>query len=202
MLHVPDTGLLVAGDVVYNGVHLYLTESDGVAGIDSWLAALDVAEVLEPKLVIAGHKNIDAPDLPGQIGSTREYLNDARGLLTSCKNAQEFYEAMMGRQWDRINPGALWRCGHHFVAVGVTIDNSAGVIEMITPALLLRQLLPHRREAPRASMALTLLTNAFFNFPLPTEPRMAESTRPFTFLPSRTMSTSTSVVPSRCGTAM
>lgn len=108
MLHVPDIGLLVAGDVVYNGVHLYLTESDGVAGIDSWLAALDVAEVLEPKLVIAGHKNIDAPDLPGQIGSTREYLNDARGLLTSCKNAQEFYEAMMGRHGDRINPGALW----------------------------------------------------------------------------------------------
>jgi glyoxylase-like metal-dependent hydrolase (beta-lactamase superfamily II) len=29
MLHVPDIGLLVAGDVVYNGVHLYLTESGG-----------------------------------------------------------------------------------------------------------------------------------------------------------------------------
>jgi hypothetical protein len=39
-LHVPDMGLLVAGDVVYNGVHLYLTESDGIGGIDEWLAAL------------------------------------------------------------------------------------------------------------------------------------------------------------------
>ena len=43
MLHVPDMGLLVAGDVVYNGVHLYLTESGGVTGIDEWLAALDTA---------------------------------------------------------------------------------------------------------------------------------------------------------------
>ncbi|MUM35700.1 MBL fold metallo-hydrolase, partial [Mycolicibacterium sp. CBMA 361] len=54
MLHVPETGLLVAGDVVYNGVHLYLTESGGVAGIDDWLAALDVAEALDPTVVIAG----------------------------------------------------------------------------------------------------------------------------------------------------
>ena len=29
MLHVPQIGLLVAGDVVYNGVHLYLTETGG-----------------------------------------------------------------------------------------------------------------------------------------------------------------------------
>ena len=35
MLHVPEIGLLVAGDVVYNGVHLYLTESGGVTGIDA-----------------------------------------------------------------------------------------------------------------------------------------------------------------------
>ena len=35
MLHVPEMGLLVAGDVVYNGVHLYLTESGGVTGIDA-----------------------------------------------------------------------------------------------------------------------------------------------------------------------
>ena len=56
MLHVPEMGLLVAGDVVYNGVHLYLTESGGVTGIDEWLAALDTAENLNPATVIAGHK--------------------------------------------------------------------------------------------------------------------------------------------------
>ena len=56
MLHVPQIGLVVAGDVVYNGVHLYLTESGGAAGIDEWLVALDTAENLKPATVIAGHK--------------------------------------------------------------------------------------------------------------------------------------------------
>ena len=64
MLHVPEMGLLVAGDVVYNGVHQYLTESGGRAGIDQWLAALDTAEALNPATVIAGHKDSPPSTIP------------------------------------------------------------------------------------------------------------------------------------------
>jgi glyoxylase-like metal-dependent hydrolase (beta-lactamase superfamily II) len=108
MLHVPSTGLLVAGDVVYNGVHLYLTESGGVAGLDAWLAALDIAEGLRPATVIAGHKNPAAPDDPSQLAATRRYLTDARRLLESSTGAAEFYTGMPALHPDRINPGALW----------------------------------------------------------------------------------------------
>lgn len=108
MLQVPSTGLLVAGDVVYNGVHLYLTESGGVAGIDEWLAALDVAEGLQPEVVIAGHKIPDASDDPTQIDATRRYLTDARRLLESSTNADEFFSGMLALHPDRINSGALW----------------------------------------------------------------------------------------------
>ncbi|MBN3510472.1 MBL fold metallo-hydrolase [Mycolicibacterium septicum] len=108
MLHVPSTGLLVAGDVVYNGVHLYLTEAGGVAGLDEWLAALDIAEALRPTTVIAGHKNPDAPDGLSQIDATRRYLTDARKLLESSTGAEQFYTDMLTRHPDRINPGALW----------------------------------------------------------------------------------------------
>src|SRR5262249_27471756 len=108
MLHVPDVGLLVAGDVVYNGVHLYLTESGGVAGIDEWLSALDTAEALNPATVIAGHKDPRAFDNPSQIQSTRRYLTDARQLLQSSESAEEFYKAMLRLHPSRINPGALW----------------------------------------------------------------------------------------------
>jgi glyoxylase-like metal-dependent hydrolase (beta-lactamase superfamily II) len=108
MLHVPATGLLVAGDVVYNGVHLYLTESGGIGGLDEWLAALDVAEALAPSVVIAGHKNPDAPDEPAQITATRGYLRDARRILGSARNADDFYAEMLALHGDRINPGALW----------------------------------------------------------------------------------------------
>ncbi len=108
MLSVPSTGLLVAGDVVYNGVHLYLTESGGVAGLEEWLAAVDVAEGLGPATVIAGHKNPDAPDDPSQLEATRKYLRNARELLETSSRAEQFYTAMLELHPDRINPGALW----------------------------------------------------------------------------------------------
>jgi glyoxylase-like metal-dependent hydrolase (beta-lactamase superfamily II) len=108
MLHVPEMGLLVAGDVVYNGVHPYLTESGGVTGIDEWLAALDTAENLNPATVIAGHKASRAFDNPSQIQATRQYLTDARRLLQSSASDGEFYEAMLRLHPNRLNPGALW----------------------------------------------------------------------------------------------
>jgi glyoxylase-like metal-dependent hydrolase (beta-lactamase superfamily II) len=108
MLHAPELGLLVAGDVVYNGVHPYLTESGGVTGIDEWLAALDTAEALKPATVIGGHKDPGAFDAPTQIQETRRYLTDARRLLESSDSADEFYEAMLVRHPNRINEGALW----------------------------------------------------------------------------------------------
>ena len=108
MLHVPEMGLLVAGDVVYNGVHLYPTESGGVTGIDEWLAALDTAETLKPATVIAGHKDPRASDTPLQIQETRRYLSDARRLLESSESAEVFYKAMLHLHPNRLNPGALW----------------------------------------------------------------------------------------------
>ena len=108
MLHVPEIGLLVAGDVVYNGVHLYLTESGGVTGIEEWLAALDIAETLRPAAVISGHKKPRAFDNLSQIQATRRYLIDARELLKSSTHAEGFYKGMLALHPHRINPGALW----------------------------------------------------------------------------------------------
>ena len=108
ILHVPQTGLLVAGDAVYNGVHPYLTESGGVTGIDAWLAALDIAEALRPAAVIAGHKDPRLADDPSQIQATRRYLTDARRLIESSDSAESFYAGMLALHPGRINPGALW----------------------------------------------------------------------------------------------
>jgi len=107
MLHVPSIGLLVAGDVVYNDVHLYLAESQG-DGLQSWLRALDTAESLQSVSVVAGHKAVTAGDDPGSIGATRRYLNDAIRLLTTSATPTEFFEAMLSLHSGRVNPGALW----------------------------------------------------------------------------------------------
>src|SRR6201984_2950266 len=47
VLHVPSIGLVVAGDVAYNGVHQYLLESAN-GGIKTWLQALHNVEAIHP----------------------------------------------------------------------------------------------------------------------------------------------------------
>jgi glyoxylase-like metal-dependent hydrolase (beta-lactamase superfamily II) len=63
VLHVPSIGLVVAGDVVYNGVHLMMLEGGG-GGLQAWLDGIDRLAALDPRHVVAGHKNRDLPDDP------------------------------------------------------------------------------------------------------------------------------------------
>jgi glyoxylase-like metal-dependent hydrolase (beta-lactamase superfamily II) len=107
VLHVPSIGLVVAGDVAYNGVHQYLLESAGV-GIAAWLTAIDKVAALKPRAVVAGHKNKDLPDDPAILEQTRDYLLDARRLLADKPSPREFYDQMVGLYPDRLNLGPLW----------------------------------------------------------------------------------------------
>jgi glyoxylase-like metal-dependent hydrolase (beta-lactamase superfamily II) len=108
VLHAPDLDLVVAGDTVYNGVHLYLAESaDG--GRDKWRSAIGIVESLNPRWIVAGHKNKDLDDNAGRaISQTRDYLNSADELLPQHTTALGFFNAMVERFPDRLNPGALW----------------------------------------------------------------------------------------------
>ena len=62
-LHVPSIGLVVAGDAAYNGVHLHLSESNPQTRRE-WIAALDTIEALNPRAVIAGHKQVETTIVP------------------------------------------------------------------------------------------------------------------------------------------
>jgi len=108
VLHVPDLDLVVAGDAVYNGVHLYLAESaDG--GRDKWRSAIDIVEALNPRWIVAGHKNKDLDDTATRaISQTRDYLDSADELLSQQPTPLGFFNAMVERYPDRLNPGALW----------------------------------------------------------------------------------------------
>lgn len=107
VLHVPDLGLVVAGDVAYNGVHVYLAESDH-AKRREWLAALDVVDQLRPHVVIAGHKNPRNADDPRIIEETRQYIRDFDALNGVTATAPELYQQMLDLHPHRMNPGALW----------------------------------------------------------------------------------------------
>jgi glyoxylase-like metal-dependent hydrolase (beta-lactamase superfamily II) len=106
-LHVPSQGLIVAGDVVYNGIHPYLAETDTQSRF-KWIAALDKLEALNPTTVIAGHKKPENADDPGDIGRTRQYMRDFKRLDEATTTARELYDAMLELHPDRANPGSLW----------------------------------------------------------------------------------------------
>ena len=106
-LHVPSIGLLVAGDVVYNGIHPYLAETDTRSRAE-WIASLDKLEALRPQVVVAGHKVPDAADDPDDIERTRQYLRNFNRVEAATTTALELYEAMLELYPDRANPGSLW----------------------------------------------------------------------------------------------
>jgi glyoxylase-like metal-dependent hydrolase (beta-lactamase superfamily II) len=107
VLHVPSIGLVVAGDVAYNGVHQYLLES-AHGGVEAWLAALDEVAALQPRAVVAGHKNTDLPDDPAIIEQTRDYLLNARRLLVRKPSPRRYFDQMTALYPDRLNVGPVW----------------------------------------------------------------------------------------------
>jgi len=110
-LHVPSSGLVVAGDVAYNDDHLYLVESNAQTRRE-WIAALDTIEALGPSAVIAGHKKPGTDDSPRIIEETRQYIRDFDRLAQTATNARELYDRMLQLYPDRANPGALWGSAH------------------------------------------------------------------------------------------
>jgi glyoxylase-like metal-dependent hydrolase (beta-lactamase superfamily II) len=106
-LHVPSIGLVVAGDAVYNDVHVYLAESTADSRKE-WLAALDTIESLKPGAVVAGHKRPGVADTSSIVGETRQYISDFDRIAADTQTAQGLYNQMLALYPNRVNPGALW----------------------------------------------------------------------------------------------
>ena len=109
VLHVPDLGLVVAGDVIYNGVHMYLAQRAIVGGLGPWRAAIDTVEALQPRHIVCGHQNKELDDDAGRtIAETRQYLDDADELLSTENTATGFFNAKIERYPDHLGRMILW----------------------------------------------------------------------------------------------
>src|SRR6267154_3610167 len=108
-LHVPSLDLIAAGDAAYNGVHPRLLESNQNQKREEWLAALDKMQSLNPRIVVAGHKNPKNDDNGSRvIGHTRQYILDFQELAGKTTTAKELYDQMLARYPEWLNRGALW----------------------------------------------------------------------------------------------
>ena len=120
-LHVPSLGVIAAGDAAYNGVHLHLSESPDRQQRQEWISAVDKMESLQPRIVVAGHKDMKQDDDgPRVLGQTRQYILDFEELVTKTTSAKELYDQMLARYPQWLNRGALW--------------NSASAAKTTTPA--------------------------------------------------------------------
>jgi len=108
VLHVPDLGLVVAGDVIYNGVHMYLGQSATV-GFGLWREAIAKVEALGPRRIVCGHQNKDLDDDARRtIEQTRQYLDDADELLRTENTALGYFNAKIERYPDYLGRLILW----------------------------------------------------------------------------------------------
>jgi glyoxylase-like metal-dependent hydrolase (beta-lactamase superfamily II) len=120
-LHVPDLGLVVAGDAAYNDVHLYLAESSPQLRQD-WIAALNTIESLKPRAVIAGHQRAGRHDGPEIIEETRQYIRDFDRIAETTDTARELYDQVLALHRDRVNPGALWLSAQAVKSTAIPIE--------------------------------------------------------------------------------
>jgi glyoxylase-like metal-dependent hydrolase (beta-lactamase superfamily II) len=129
VLHVPDLGLVVAGDVIYNGVHMYLGQSAIVGGIGPWRDAIEKVAALEPRHIVAGHQNKDLDDDASRtIGETRQYLDDAEQLLRTEKSAVDFFNAQIDRYPNHLGRLVMWVSARALYDVRDNPDGNLGQI--------------------------------------------------------------------------
>ena len=109
VVHVPDLDAVVGGDVAYNGIHPWLASTEHEKR-ERWLAALDIIESLNPKIIVAGHKDpATRDDDPRTIlDATRAYIRDFDQAVAESGTPEEVIDKMMRRHGERGNPYTLW----------------------------------------------------------------------------------------------
>jgi glyoxylase-like metal-dependent hydrolase (beta-lactamase superfamily II) len=97
MLWIPGQRVLIAGDVVFNNMHLYTAETDTKARKE-WLNSLQKIRELNPSVVIPGHSKVGAPlDANTALEFTENYLLAFEEELKKAKDPDSLIDAMKGR---------------------------------------------------------------------------------------------------------
>ena len=97
MLWIPERRILVAGDVVFNEMHVYTAETDSLAR-GKWLHSLNAIRAMRPSVVIPGHSKSGARlDASTAVDFTETYLRVFEEELKQAKGPEGLIEAMKER---------------------------------------------------------------------------------------------------------
>jgi len=108
IFHVPAADAVVAGDVVYNNVHMMFYEVDA-AKREAWIASIDAIEALNAKTVVAGHKSVGAADLPeNTLAVSQQYVRDFNASAKDAGTVEDIVNRMLELHGERDQPHTLW----------------------------------------------------------------------------------------------
>jgi len=94
MLWLPGQKTLIAGDVLFNGMHVYTAETDMNAR-KRWRDSLQRIRELEPAAVIPGHSKVGASvDAASAVDFTEKYLSIFEKELQKAKTPDDLVKAM------------------------------------------------------------------------------------------------------------
>lgn len=94
VVYVPSAKTLIAGDVIFNGVHLWLAEGRP----DSWLANLKKLKDVGPiDRIVAGHQMADAKTGAELIAVNEAYIKDFQTVLADAKAMKAKPEAAIAK---------------------------------------------------------------------------------------------------------
>jgi glyoxylase-like metal-dependent hydrolase (beta-lactamase superfamily II) len=97
MLWIPGQRILIAGDVLFNDMHVYTAETDSQAR-GKWLNSLRTIRELKPSVVIPGHSKVGAGlDAVTAVDFTENYLVVFEEELKKAKDPDSLIKAMKER---------------------------------------------------------------------------------------------------------
>jgi glyoxylase-like metal-dependent hydrolase (beta-lactamase superfamily II) len=97
MLWIPGQRILIAGDVLFNDMHVYTAETDSKAR-GEWLNSINKIRELKPAVVIPGHSKVGAPlDASTAVDFTQNYLLVFEEELKKAKDPDSFINTMKER---------------------------------------------------------------------------------------------------------
>jgi glyoxylase-like metal-dependent hydrolase (beta-lactamase superfamily II) len=102
-LYVPDLGLIVSGDGVYNHCHMFVGDKTAASRAE-WIAAIDRLAALHPAAVVTGHKDPTCGNPPSVLAESRGYIEAYGQLREAGLPDRELFEAMVSRYPDWVSP--------------------------------------------------------------------------------------------------
>lgn len=96
VLWAPSIRALIAGDLVFNEVHLWLGEHEP-ANVVSWADSVRQMQALDPAIVVAGHARPGLPDDASGLAFTAAYLEAWPQLVAASTNAADLRARVTAR---------------------------------------------------------------------------------------------------------